>query len=59
MVFLVNATGINTRRAASLHDFFNQELGGQSTVLSASCGIPKSQEERSDPSDEVSCFPWG
>ena len=28
-------------------DFLNQELGGQSTVLFASCGIPISQEERS------------
>ncbi len=38
---------INTGSAASLLDFFNQELGGQSTILFASCGIPISQEERS------------
>src|SRR5262249_36489718 len=30
--------------------FFNQELGGRSTVLFTSLGIPMSQEERSYPS---------
>jgi len=45
--FFINATGINTDGAASLHDFFNQKLDSQSTVLFASYCVPILQEGRS------------